>query len=270
MIIRSTGAIRRITGRGQIRRQSGEATLVQGRMLPRPQIGLVSGAVEVYDPSNILTVAEDLADGSGVRLGLAQAGVASPTPATAVGISVPLLDVAQRRIPEIPAYLITGYVRALLREAPTGLNTPSHLWFYVGILADGTLSSATKGVVWALLNSPGGAGSGMWRVAHQVLSGGSWTEQRATWDIADPGGVHGEWGMPRTNAQTAITLGALPAKNSSGITATVNPNTQLDLLGSDPHLVFGAGWMAAPPAADSVAFRPLARLLPGVPPEDQP
>lgn len=253
--MRATGRILRVTGTGRIPQLSATARMVQGQLAPAAQLARIADAVEVWDPSGILTLAEDTDDG--VRIVLAPPVAPSVTPDLGVGWSIPLRDVAGRRITSIPDYLIEGYARLILKSNPAGFASGSGLWVGVGVLADGPLSTATRGIVWGLRN----VDAGLWHVQYTTRSGASWASPSiAGTGVVDPGGVHGVWGGPTINVMQTFGVAAAPLQGA-GATTTTRAFTALTLTGSDPHLVLCAGWAAVPSAPDAVTVRAGARFL---------
>ncbi len=262
MIIRSTGAIRRITGRGQIRRLSGEAKLVQGRMLPRAQVGLVSDAVEVYDPSNILTVAEDLEDGSGVRLGVSGV-VGTADPETGATFSVRMRDVARRELG--PASATKGRIPIQVTMAAEELAAwathaaPSGNAYWVGI-ADGPLGTCEQAVLYLCLNDS----AGQQRVGVRRKTGASSWDALHAAPVAHAGhqGVIASLGLVEGHAdnKTGAVETAYPyvmtAPTALGYRVFSTDAFSLQ-PGRTPHLVWGAGG----PAADVIEFAALAVAL---------
>lgn len=232
--------------------------VVEGGRAPlRPHIGRLEDAVEGpegYDPSGLRINAEDTPNGVAVQLGVG-AGVAAPDPSTALGWSVPLRDLTGRRIEAIGPLLLYGYVRALLGAPPDGLAAPSNLMFYAGFCPDGPLATATKGLVFILRNTTAGG----WLCEYRTKASGVWSPQTGAGAAVNPTGVHGVWGGPNIAGNTSFGICAaqLPAPNGA---TSVRNFTAVDLTGSDPHLVFGAGWSGEPAGPDSVVFTPLATL----------
>lgn len=257
--MRATGRILRVAGTGRIPRLSATARMVQGQLAPAAQLARIADAVEVYDPGGILTLAEDTDDG--VRIALATAASASATPDLGVSWSIPLRDIAGRRITSIPDYLIEGYARLLLRSNPAGFASGSGLWVGVGVLADGPMSTATRGIVWGARNTA----AGLWHAQYATCSGGTWVSPSiAGTGVADPGGVHGVWGGPALLAAQTFGIAVLPLQGASAVTSS-RAFTTLTLSGSDPHLVLCAGWAATPSAPDEVTVLAGGRYLPPPP-----
>lgn len=257
--MRATGRILRVTGTGRIPQLSATARMVQGQLAPAAQLARIADAVEVHDPGNILVEAEDTDDGA--RIALATAASASATPDLGVSWSVPLRDIAGRRITEIPNYLIEGYSRLLLGTNPAGFASGSGLWVGIGVLADGPMSTATRGIVWGVRNTT----AGQWHAQYATCSGASWASPSiAGTGVADPGGVHGVWGGPSLSAAQTFGIAVLPLQGVTSATAS-RGFTTLTLTGSDPHLVLCAGWAATPSAPDEVTVIAGGRYLPPPP-----
>ena len=225
----------------------------------RAQLGRIRDSVEGqagYDPSGILVSAVDTAGGVQVALSAA-GGVATADPGTAVGWSVPLRDASGRPITSLGPFLLHGYVRALIKTAPTGLATPSNIYAYVGIAANGPLSTATKALVYSVENTT----AGQWTVSHIRLASGTWSKSSLPSPAADITGVHGSWGVPNLGGGNTgmIVATSLPAPTIAG---SRRDFTSQDLTGNDPHLIFGFGWAGVPAADDDMTARFLAKYLP--------
>lgn len=245
--MRATGRILRVTGTGRIPQLSATARMVQGTLAPAAQLARIADAVEVWDPSGILTLAEDTDDG--VRIVLAPPVAPSVTPDLGVGWSIPLRDVAGRRITSIPDYLIEGYARLILKSNPAGFASGSGLWVGVGVLADGPLSTATRGIVWGARNTT----AGQWHTQYTTRSGASWASPSvAGTGVAAPVGVHGVWGGPSLVTSQTFGICAAPLSGANANTAT-RGFTAITLTGSDPHLVLCAGWAATMLLGDEVS-----------------
>lgn len=230
-----------------------------GRASLRPQLARIADAVEVHDPSGILTLAEDTA--GGVRLGVSGAAGCS-TPQTGATLAVPLRDVAGRPLgPLGQAEGRLPLMVALVAEELTAWAaraTPSRCIYWIG-LADGPLSSAQNATFAVCENADAGAQ----RVGWERLTGGSWvTGARSPSAHADVrgavcvlGGTIGELANTTPNSGFVYPYSA-PGSNL--IYRTGNPGALTLPEGATPHLLFGAGCDGT---ADVIEFGAFAAAL---------
>lgn len=262
--MRATGRITGLSGTGRIPRMSATARMLQGTLAPAAQVGRIADSVEGeegHDPTGIRLEAADLPDGSGMRVALATAAEASATPDLGVGWSAPMVDIAGRRIPEVGAFLVEGFVRAILRAPPAQLAAPSQMYAWVGWTSDGPLATATRGLAFRAANRVAGG----WACDWYTLSNGTWSlGGTAFTGSALVTGVHGVW-TPGNVAGSTRSVGAMAL-------GTLNTNhghsafPAVMLGGSDPHIIWGVGWAAVPSAPDELVFSVAADLrAPGSP-----
>lgn len=239
--MRATGRIVTLRGRGEIPRLSAEARLVHGELAPRAQVGRVADAVEVHDPSGILTVAEDLPGGAGVRLGVSGAVAASP--GDGVMFAVPLVDPRGRPHPPIERHLRYPSVHGTLGwRALSDWTTkaiPSGAAAFVGLLA-GPPGVAEYGAIWGTINSaPGQAQQFV-----QAMQAGAWgglavgppdaTQSGTVTTVGHGAGWNAEYGqtaMPWDGWDGGISQRALVAAGDRILWR--------DAPGAIPHLVWG-------------------------------
>lgn len=253
------------------------ARVETGQTFARAQIGRVADAVEVWDPHNILTVAED-EDGA-IRLGVSGAE-GCDTPETGASISIPLRDLSGRTIGPMadggPRSPLMGKfeVEEVLGWASKAAGSGGAYW--VGI-ADGPISEAANGMFWCVLNNE----AGKQRVALQRLVGGVWQPlQPAPMGHEDIVGCSGGGGTNRFQRQMGVAGWTAPLVTPestlplSSHSYWVNSSDGVLLSpGTVPHLAFGAGCDGTPdevtvkPRGVAVVTTDLDRLVPsGSPP----
>lgn len=235
-------------------------------MTPRAQLGLVRNSVETIDPNNILTVLEDLPDGSGIRIGVS--GAVAPTPGDGVMVATPLVDPAGRPHPMMEAVThfpqLYGYL-ALKELAPwTTKAAPSGAVAYVGIMS-GRPSEAVSGLIIGSHN----VGAGTQRQVMAQLSAGVWSAlATGTPDAGQSGSVTVIGQGAGTQRQYAVIV--LPWDRAGGGVvqrATVFGEHVRWEPDTVPHLVWGVFQPLAGPGG-VIEFAPMAEVwparLPGV------
>lgn len=210
-------------------------------LLPRAHLARVEDRVEIHDPNNILTVAEDT-DG-GVRLGVSGA-TGTNSPETGATISIALRDVSGREIGPMQssglrspmlAHFFAEEIEGWLSKADGAGNT-----YWIG-LADGPLSEAQNAILWLVRNDE----AGKQRVGLQILSNGTWqtvsTASNAHEDIV---GVAGGGGSHTAANQMNVLGFASPIGNDS-LSAhsywVTNYGGVTLAPGKTPYLLVGAG-----------------------------
>lgn len=140
-------------------RRHGDIYLVTTDPLPGElvaQVGLAENATEADDPNGILTLVDDLPDGTGVRLGVS--GDVAVTPFDGVLFAQPLRDPALRKHPpeEAPLgnfsrYLPSGWLGIRVLEDWSVKAAPSNSIAWVGMFS-GPPMTARYGVIIGSLN----------------------------------------------------------------------------------------------------------------------
>ena len=258
MRLTATGRIRTLTGTGTIPRLSATARVTQGRAAPRAQLGLVSAAVEVHDPSGILTVAEDLEDGSGVRLGVS--GAVAADPSAGAMFALPLIDPAGRPHPAIPTLSqippVHGALGLRTLSDWTTRGTPSGAIAYVGLWS-GLPTETGHGLVIGSWNDIAGQA----RVISHTCNNGAWDPMRSgASDAGQSGAVTSVGQGPGTQAQYGLIV--QPWDGWTGVGQRTNQFTGETLrwqLGTVPHLVVGVYQPAAGPGG-VIEVAPVAEL----------